>query len=170
MLDVSRSSPLTSDIQHLTSALMKLAAESQTHIQNFFRSHLRDETLELPSVSIYGNRFAGLLTGVCRVGGITFGRRIFVAPSFIKRNETGRLTIPGWLVAHEAMHMLQYKEHGTVGFLACYLHEFWQRLRETKRWDRAARMTAYLAIAEECVARAAEDAYCAWSGEDKDEG
>ena len=149
---------------------MKLARESQAHIQNFFRFYLRDQTLELPSLLIYGNRLAHLLTGVCRVGAITFGRRVFVAPSFIKRGAADCLTIPGWLVAHEAMHILQYKQSGAAGFLAGYVYGFWRALRETGRWDTAARMTAYLTIAEECAARAAEDAYCAWHTRGKDEG
>lgn len=153
---------LASDIQHLTSSVMKLAAESQTHIQNFFRCYLQDQALELPPILIYGSRFSRLVTGVCRMGAITFGRRIFIMPAFIERNDAGRLTIPGWLVAHEAMHVLQYKQSGAARFLVSYLYGFWRALRESGRWNKRARISAYLAIAEECAARKAEDAYCEW--------
>ena len=147
---------------------MKLSAPSQTHMRDFFRIYLRDETLELPSILIYGNRFAHLLTGACRVGAITLGRRVFVAPSFIMRDEANRLTIPGWLVAHEAMHVLQYRESGAPRFLVRYARGFWRALRETGQWTKAARMTAYLEIIEECAAREAEDAYCAWRTREKE--
>lgn len=149
---------------------MKLAAQSQIHIQNFFRAYLGDQALELPSILIYRNRFAHLITRVCRVGAITFGRRVFVAPVFIKRDESNRLITPGWLVAHEAMHVLQYKQRGSASFLARYVYGFWRALRKTGRWDKAARMTAYLNITEECAAREAEEAYCEWRIEGKAEG
>ncbi len=147
---------------------MKLAAQSQFHIQNFFRAYLGDQAFELPSILIYRNRFAHLITGVCRVGAITFGRRVFVAPAFIMRDESKRLITPGWLVAHEAMHVLQYKQRGSASFLVRYVYGFWRALRKTGRWDKAARMTAYLDIAEECAAREVEEAYCAWSTKEKE--
>ena len=87
------------------------------------------------------------------------GRHDFVRPTLLKRDESGSVTLPGWLVVHEAAHVLQYAEKGFVRFLAGYLRGYWRALREGGRWDAVGRMAAYKAIAEECEARAAEHAY-----------
>jgi hypothetical protein len=73
----------------------------------------------------------------------------------------GRLTLPGWLVVHEAAHVLQYAEKGFARFLLGYLGGYWRALRGGRRWDAAGRMAAYMAIEEERAARAAEHAYVA---------
>ncbi len=118
--------------------------------------------MRLPPVSIYSGRLARWLTGAGRVGAITLGRRIFVAPGFVKRDEDGRRTIPGWLLAHEAAHVLQYERAGMFRFLSAYLRGYVRALRELGRWDAGARLAAYLSLAEEREARTAEAAYRAW--------
>ena len=95
------------------------------------------------------------------MSGITFGRHVFVRSSFVKRDAAGRATMPGWLLVHEATHVLQYEERGFARFLRGYLRGYWRALRAGRRWDAAGHMAAYRAIAEEREARAAERAYVA---------
>ncbi len=97
---------------------------------------------------------------------MTLGRHVFVRPSLLRRDGVGRLGLPGWLVVHEAAHVLQYEGRGFARFVRDYLRGYWRALREGGRWDRAARNAAYLAIAEEQEARAAEAAYAKerWRG------
>ena len=141
---------------------MKLAAQSQEQIERFLREHFGDPGLRLPPIRIYCGPFAHLVTAALRIGAITFGRLILVSPGLVRRRADGRVYAPGWLIAHEATHVWQYRRHGFVGFLTRYLRNYWRALRGCGRWDRAARLAAYLAIEEECAAREAEEAYRAW--------
>ena len=144
---------------------MKLAPESHARIERFLREHFRDENLRLPPMVIYGSFFSRCLTRLFHIGAITFGHRILVAPALVKHEkENNRKTVPGWLIAHEAVHVLQYERDGVIRFLVIYLRGYWKGLRGARpRWNAAARMAAYLNIAEECAAREAEDAYQMWS-------
>ena len=92
---------------------------------------------------------------------MTLGRHVFVRPGLFRKDVLGRLTLPGWLVVHEAAHVLQYAEKGFARFLVGYLGGYWRALREGGRWDAAGRMAAYRAIEEERQAHAAEHAYVA---------
>ncbi len=71
--------------------------------------------------------------------------------------------MPGWLAAHEAVHVLQYERDGLVRFLISYLREYFRTLACSRRADAAARMAAYLSIPHEIEARIAELAYASWS-------
>jgi hypothetical protein len=142
---------------------MLLAVESHEHLEGFLREHFNDPALRLPPLFFYRSRLLGWIVGVFNLGAITFGRRIFVLPEYVRRDAQGRLTISGGLAAHEATHVLQYERSGFAGFLIRYLRGYWRALRAQKRWHSAARQTAYLAISEESEARAAEKAYAAWS-------
>ncbi|HYY58219.1 MAG TPA: DUF4157 domain-containing protein [Pyrinomonadaceae bacterium] len=141
---------------------MRLAVESQRLMEEFLRERFRLETLKLPPLSLYRGRVASWLTNTFRIGAITFGRRIFVAPKMVTPDETGRLKVPGWLVAHEATHVWQYECAGFAGFLSSYLAGYWRALRAQRKWGREARQAAYLAIREECEARESETAYAVW--------
>lgn len=138
---------------------MFLAEESRQRLEAFLRGYTGDAALRLPQIFLYRGRLARWLTRTFRIGAITFGRRIFVASNFIERDERGRLTITGWLVAHEAVHVLQYERAGYVGFFWSYLRGYFRALRSQKKWNRAAHAAAYLAIKEEREAHAAEKAY-----------
>lgn len=142
---------------------MFLAAESHKHLEGFLREHFNDPALRLPPLFFYRSRLLGLLMGMFHLGAITFGRRVFVLPEYVKRDEQGRLTIPGRLAAHEATHVLQYERAGFVGFLAFYLRGYWRALRAQKRLNSAAHGAAYRAISEEMEAYGAEKAYASWS-------
>jgi hypothetical protein len=104
-----------------------------------------------------------LMMASAGMGAMTLGRHVFVSPGLFRKDASGRLTLPGWLIVHEAAHVLQYAERGFVRFLAGYLRGYWRALRESGRWDVRARTAAYLSLEEEREARMAEDAYAAQS-------
>jgi hypothetical protein len=138
---------------------MLLAAESHERLERFFREHLRDTGLRLPPLYFHRSRILLWLGRPFHLGAITFGRRIFVLPEYIRRDTEGRLTIDGSIAAHEATHVLQYERAGWAGFLRLYLRGYWRALRAQGRFSGAAHTNAYLAIREETEAREAEEAY-----------
>jgi hypothetical protein len=138
---------------------MRLSDEAHSHVEQFFRAHRGEAGLVLPRMKIHGGLGARLLMLSAGMGAMTLGRHVFVRPGLFGRDGAGRLTLPGWLVAHEAAHVLQYEERGFVRFLLKYLGGYWRALRGGGRWDAAGRMAAYLSIEEEREARAAEQAY-----------
>lgn len=140
---------------------MRLSDESHREVEEFFREHVGRPRLALPPVYVYAGGFAGLLTKAAGgVGAITFGRRVFVKPSLVRKDSEGRAKLPAWLLVHEATHVLQYEERGMLRFLAGYLRGYFRCLKdEGKGFGPAARNKAYLAIPEECAAREAERAY-----------
>jgi hypothetical protein len=138
---------------------MRLSAETHREVEEFFRRHTGEAGLRLPPVEIHAGWVANLITRANNISGITFGRHVFVRSSLVARDGEGRARIGGRLLVHEAAHVLQYERRGLLRFLRAYLAGYWRALREGGRWDKAARTAAYLAIAEECEARAAEQAY-----------
>lgn len=144
---------------------MKLAPRSHAELEAFFREHSGDDSLSLPEIVFHGGLFAKLLLKTIGMGAITFGRHVFVSQRFIERDGEGRVKIPGWLAAHEAAHVLQYQSRGHARFYSDYLRGYFRALRAGRSLNGAARVAAYLAIAEEHEARAAEEAYRARSFE-----
>ena len=140
---------------------MRLSAESHARVERFFREYLNESGLRLPPIVFHTGQTARLFQALSGMCAITFGRHVFVSPGLFRRDVEGRATLPGWLVVHEAAHVLQYEERGFARFLRDYLRGYWRALREGGRWDRSGRMAAYLAIAEEREARSAEAAYAA---------
>lgn len=138
---------------------MRLSAESHAIVEQFFREHTGDERLVLPPIEFHGGLGARLLMRAVGMGAITFGRHVFVNPRLLVRDAEGRVTLPGWLAAHEAAHVLQYEGRGLARFLRDYLRGYWRALRGGRRWDARGRTNAYLAIPEECEARRAQQAY-----------
>lgn len=138
---------------------MKLSDDTHDDLQHFFRQHLNDSELRLPPITIHAGLLARILMRTVGMGAITFGRHVFVRPTLINKDDDGRATIPGWLLAHEAAHVLQYEQSGYLRFFRNYLRGYWRALREGKKWGAGGRMAAYMAIAEEHSAREAEHAY-----------
>lgn len=147
---------------------MLLAPESHKHIESFLQDHFHIERLKLPPVHVYCGRFARWLTSRFGIIAITFSQSIFIAPKVVKRDEKNRLTVPAALVAHEAIHVVQYDKAGFIRFLISYLSEYLRVLREQKQgWGKAARHAAYLAIRQEREAYAAESAFEIWRLQEK---
>lgn len=142
---------------------MKLASESHRKIESFLRDHFHDEKLRLPPVLIYCGRFARWLTVSFQITAITFGRRVFIAPKVITRDEENRLTVSAALIAHEATHVIQYRKAGFIRFLLSYVAEYLRALREQKQGlGKAARTAAYFKIRQEREAYEAQAAYPSW--------
>ncbi|HKP73779.1 MAG TPA: DUF4157 domain-containing protein [Pyrinomonadaceae bacterium] len=141
---------------------MLLADSSHARLERFFRAYLRDEAARLPRIFIHAGSFSGWLTRVFRIAAITVGCHVFVTPKVVGRDEGGRLTVPGWLVAHEAAHVLQYRREGFVPFLFNYLREYFASLAEGKKLGAEARMEAYRQLSREREAREIEAAYLEW--------
>lgn len=142
---------------------MLLASESHKRIEKFLRGHLRNDALRLPPIVIYSGLWTRWLTRAFNIVAITFGRRIFVAPKKIERDDAGRLTVSAELIAHEATHVVQYEEAGFIGFLSSYLWEYWRALRAQQGWSKSAHHAAYFAIRQEREAYDAESAYAVWN-------
>ena len=138
---------------------MRLSAESHRKVEEFFRAFRGEPGLRLPPVKVYAGGFSRLLLDSIGMGAITFGRRVFVSPRMTVRDKKGRRAIHGWLLVHEAAHVLQYEEAGFVKFLLEYLRDYWRGLRAGGGLGGAARMAAYMAIRAEREAREAEQAY-----------
>ncbi len=151
---------------------MKLAAESHQHIETFLRAHLGAPSLQLPHIIIHIGVFAGFITTALKVGAMTVGRHVLLAPRLVRRDAAGRPTVPGWLIVHESVHLVQYQQQGMTRFLFSYFGGYWRGLRRCGRMDAAARLAAYLAIDEESAAREAEVAYQLWRANirESDEG
>ena len=149
---------------------MRLSNESVKRLEAFLGAHLNDPELRLPHINLHGGKFARWVTTTLKIGAITIRTHIFMAPRLLVRGEDGRLTAPGWLVAHEATHVVQFQRAGFVPFLVKYLRDYFGTLWKLKKCDAAARMAAYLAIAEERAAREAEHAYQTWTWDGKPGG
>jgi hypothetical protein len=142
---------------------MKLARESHERLEKFFREYFDDPQLKLPPIYLHRGRVARLVTKQLRIGAITIGRHILLSPDRVAFAE-GSLSTKGWLVAHEATHVLQYETKGYVRFFFRYFYDYWLALlRAGGKWDRAARINAYLSITAEREAHEVERAYQAWS-------
>jgi hypothetical protein len=141
---------------------MKLARESHRRLEEFFREYMDDTKLLLPPIYLHRGRIARLVTKRLRIGAITFGRHILLSPEHVTQAGDD-LIAEGWLVAHEATHVLQYEREGHVRFLYHYLLDYWRALHEGGKWHRDARMNAYQSIASERAALEAEQAYKEWS-------
>jgi hypothetical protein len=140
---------------------MRLSDESHTHVEQFFRAHRGEAELVLPRIHFHRGVFARLLMLWAGTGAMTLGCHVFIRPGLCRRDGRGRVTLPGWLVVHEAAHVLQYAKKGFVRFLLGYLRGYWRALRKGGRWDAAGRLAAYKAIEEEREARLAEHLYAA---------
>lgn len=142
---------------------MRLHPQAHIHVERFLRDYFLDEAIMLPRLTIYCGVWTHWLTKLFRIGAITLGDRILVSPRYLARDAfTGRCKLPGRLVAHEAVHVLQYQREGMIGFLCGYLREYFKILFGGHGFGAEARMAAYLAISHEVQARAAESAYAHW--------
>ncbi len=142
---------------------MKLAETSHQKLELFFREYLDDKEFQLPMIHFYVGKPTDFFTALISVHGITFGRRIFIAPQLLSFNQNNLLKLPEELVAHEIAHALQYKREGFVRFFYKYLTSFWRNLRRKRKWDGVSRRQAYLDIPFEIEARAVAERFVEWN-------
>lgn len=146
---------------------MKLAQSSHQKLEMFFREYLNDESFRLPVIHFYVGKFTKIFTAIVKVHGITFGRRIYIMPTFVALNRENNLSLPEKLVAHEITHTLQYKREGFFMFFYKYLKSFSANLRNKKSWDINSRQEAYLEIPFEIEARETAEKFVEWNNEKK---
>lgn len=150
---------------------MKLAKTSHQKLEMFFREYLNDEEFQLPIIQFYVGKPTNFFTAFISVHGITFGRRIFIAPNLLSLNQNNLLKLPEELVAHEITHSVQYEREGFFKFFYKYLTGFWRNLKKKKKWDVESRQDAYLEIPFEIEARAVAAKFVEWNKQGmKDEG
>ncbi len=141
---------------------MRLAEESRARLERFFRWYERDEGLRLPAVFVHAGFWSDNLTRMLRAAAFTIGRHIFVSRKVLARDGRGRLTMPGWLLAHEAAHVRQFQQAGFLKFAFNYAREYLTLLVRGGKFDAGARTQAYERIAPEREARGVEAAYLEW--------
>ena len=141
---------------------MKLAASSHQKIEEFYREFLSDESFQLPRIYFYSGKFTHFFTTLITVNGITLGRRVYIFPTFLARNQNNQLKLPETLVVHEIAHVLQYEQEGFIRFFYKYTRDFWRNLRRKEKWNSRARQQAYLEIPFEIEARKAAENYLVW--------
>ena len=143
---------------------MKLAAESHARIEAFHRGHSKDTRLRLPAVYIYDGSFSRWITKKFDLNAITFGRHVFLDPDLIE--DAGVKRAPGWLIAHETAHVLQYERAGFIGFLIKFLWDFLRAWRKLGwKMDEKTRLCAYHSMRVEQEALAVEHAFRQWKDE-----
>ncbi len=143
--------------------LMKLAKSSHQTLETFFREFLGNENFDLPVIHFYVGKLTRIFTSIIKVHGITFGRRIYIMPSFVALNRNNQLKLPENLVAHEITHTLQYKREGFFRFFYKYLMSFWRNLQKQPDWSVMSRQEAYLQIPFEIEAREIADKFVEWN-------
>ena len=142
---------------------MRLAEESRARLERFFRCYERDEGVRLPAVFVHTGFWCDGLTRMLSAAAFTVGRHVFVSRKVLARNARGQLTMPGWLLAHEAAHVRQFQRAGFLKFAFDYTREYLTLLVRSGKLDAGARMEAYERIAPEREARGVEAAYLEWS-------
>ena len=118
--------------------------------------------MRLPPVFVHAGFWAECVTRVLRIAAITIGRHVLVSPKVVGRDERGRLTLPGGLLAHEAAHVRQFQQAGFLPFVFHYAREYLAFLKRGGKFDAKARMEAYEQITREREAREVEAAYLKW--------
>ena len=142
---------------------MKLADASHRKLELFFREYFGDENLRLPRTYFYVGGFTKTLTNLISVHGITMGKRIFIKPTLLSLNGKKLPKLPEDLIAHELVHVLQYRREGFLKFFYKYLTGYWRNLQSKKRWDAVSRHKAYLEIPFEVEARQAAARFVEWN-------
>lgn len=132
---------------------MRLSSRSRGLFMEFFECTGLCGPGDFPDVRVYTKRGARILTGLMLVDGITFGRAIYVHPRFVRRNSSGLLVVSKQLLAHEIVHVLQYRDEGIVRFLRKYIGDFLKEFRRKKRWSAKSWYEAYLTVPHEIEAR-----------------
>jgi hypothetical protein len=142
---------------------MRLSEESKDLFIEFFYTRGFCEKEDFPEIRVYCRLGASIITTLIAADGITIGRRIFVRPAHVGRNSDSRLVVSRNLLAHEIVHVMQYKQRGFAGFATSYVAEFWKIFRRKERWTAKSWFEAYEAIPDEVEARQFASEFETWS-------
>jgi len=101
-------------------------------------------------VTLVSGPAARMLVRLCGASAVTLGNMVLFSSTgwleILRRSDAGLL-----LLAHELVHIGQYRSHGVVGFLRVYVREYLEgRLRGLSHWQ------SYRAISFEREARLGE--------------
>lgn len=132
---------------------MRLAKHSNSIFEEFFCETALCEEGNFPEIRVYVGFGAKFLTGLLLVDGITLGKAVYVSPRWARRSGDGRLIVSKQLLAHEFVHVFQYRNEGSIRFLIKYVMDFLKEFRKTKRWTIRAWFEAYQSIPHEVEAR-----------------
>jgi len=115
-----------------------------------------------PAVQVYSRRGSWILTKILGVDGITFGSHVFVNPKFVIRDKQNLLRVPKELIAHELVHVIQYRKLGFWGFLRIYIKDFWTIFKAKDHWNLRSWFDSYREIPHEKEARRFAMKFNAW--------
>ncbi|HUO86730.1 MAG TPA: DUF4157 domain-containing protein [Thermoanaerobaculia bacterium] len=102
---------------------------------------------DLAAVRVHRGVGARLLTALLGASAVALGRRVFVSPAGARRLAARGASGVG-LAAHEVVHVLQYRRHGTIAMLWRYLVDYLRGRRA-----RLGHHASYRGIGFECAAR-----------------
>jgi len=135
---------------------MIVSEESAQHLEEFLRDYLTKPDLTLPKLTLYNNRLIDRIGLALGFDGLTFRKWVFVTRRVLNRKDLNDIDIDSAFLAHEAIHVLQYRRQGTFIFLMKYLWAFISALRSAEGPLQAKVRNAYLAIPYEQEALQAE--------------
>ncbi len=142
---------------------MNLSKESAQHLEGCLRDYLTEPDLGLPEISLYNSRLIDRVGFALGFDGLTFRRWVFVTRRVLNRKDGYDIDIDSAFLAHELIHVLQYRREGTFIFLTKYLCAFVSALRSAEGPLKAKVRNAYLAIPYEQEALQAETYFRCWS-------
>jgi hypothetical protein len=144
--------------------IVALDAPSRARLERFLAA-ARGRDASLEGVRLVAGRLGAAVAGCARASGVTLGGTIFLsraAAELLARDGRAPLVDRlGDLLVHECVHVLQYREAGTVRFLFVYLYDYFTSLLEQASMHPVARHRAYLEIRAE---REAFDVAARWAG------
>lgn len=138
---------------------MRVSSSNQQSLEIFLRQFFEIPGLALPPISIHFGIAGDLFTRLFRIDAITLGRHVLMNTANVNRDELGDLIIPSRLIVHEAAHVVQYYQRGTVRFLIEYLWDYSRNLLSQARRGDISLTVAYQEIGMEREARLAEAAF-----------
>ncbi len=148
---------------------MRLSESATSLFTKFFEDCKRCEGFEPFEIQVYVRRGSKILTSILMVDGITIGRHIFVSPKLVSRDANDLLRISKTLIAHELVHVFQYRRLGFLKFLYVYVNDFWKIFRKKKKWNLKTWFDSYLEIPHEIEARDVASEFSVWLSQNKND-
>lgn len=143
---------------------MKLASGSTSVFSDFFiEEGWINDASEFPQINVYAGDGAKFLTRLMMAEGVTFGSSIFIDSKFLLRDKDDRPIVSRSLLAHEIVHVMQYRKSGFFGFLKNYVVYFLKGYTKRGKLNAKNWYAAYLDIPQEKEAREYAAKFVKWS-------